>query len=326
MSRTIAIPHPVEIPLEKAVLDKLIQNCLIQPRNRAGEKPCPFMKDCQQVLWQNQITDADRRGNRLGKCSQVNHMSSLIHGLKRRNRPPPVLEFRIVIILDQIPVLSRRSPGEKLCSSRIRHHCSGRKLPRRHEIGKTAAGPFQRIRTHSSGIAPDRLHGKSHSLHHLRRTKIRRRLHADPQIVPHRQAAILPGFPQLFLCLNALFFLSVRRRAAISTIRSEGAGSLIFFRGSSSQKNTEQHHQIIVSCSDDDLFRIAMAPPREMQIVRNGGPKLRIALRVAPAKQICAVSRQNSAQNPPPGRIGKHGHIDRAGGKVNGRILLRFFL
>ena len=180
MLAPVMISHPVEIPFKISLLNKFIQNRLIQPRNGAGEKTGLFMKCRQQILRKNQIADTDRRCNRLGEGPQINHLSSRIHRLQRRNRASSVLKLRIVIILDKIASLFLCRPGKELRSSRIWHHHAGWKLPGRHEISKQAVGFFQCIRPHTALIIGNRFNGKSHRPHHICRPKIRRGFHADP--------------------------------------------------------------------------------------------------------------------------------------------------
>ena len=176
----VMISHPVEIPFKISLLNKFIQYRLIQPRNGAGKKTGLFMKCRQQILRKNQIADTDRRCNRLGEGPQINHLSSRIHRLQRRNRTSSVLKLRIVIILDKIASLFLCRPGKELRPSRIWHHHAGRKLSGRHEISKLTIRFFQCIRPHAVLIIRNRLNGKSHRSHHICRPKIRRGFHSDP--------------------------------------------------------------------------------------------------------------------------------------------------
>lgn len=101
---TITHPHLVQMPFEITVPDKLIQDSLVDSGYRTGiERTIPAVH-LQQCLRQHHIADTDRRCDRLGKSTDVDHFSPIVRGLQGRNRFAAIPEFTVVIIFDQIAV------------------------------------------------------------------------------------------------------------------------------------------------------------------------------------------------------------------------------
>ena len=138
-----------EEPFEITVPDKLIQDSLVDSGYRTGiERTIPAVH-LQQCLRQHHIADTDRRCDRLGKSTDVDHFSPIVRGLQGRNRFAAIPEFTVVIIFDQIAVRLFLRPAQQLRPPADRHHRSGRVLMGGHDIGHPDRFLFQSVRTHS---------------------------------------------------------------------------------------------------------------------------------------------------------------------------------
>ena len=104
------------------------EDCLIYAGDGAGIVTADLFVPFQKFRWKDHVADTDRRSDRFGKGTDINHPARRIRGLKRWNRLAAVTELTVVVIFDNVTVRSGFCPGKKLDTPNVWHDCAKRKL------------------------------------------------------------------------------------------------------------------------------------------------------------------------------------------------------
>ena len=82
------------------------------------------------------------------------------------------------------------------------------------------------------------------------------------------------------------------------------------------QDGGNQHHQVIVSCSQHYLLRTAVDATGLVKIAADSLPKLPLALRITQLEQFFPVVQQHISRHLPPDAVGEAVQVDAIGGEI----------
>ena len=141
--RLIVLFHPRDMALKVAAVQKPCQRQLLERRHGAAVKAHGASPPRKQRLRQNHVADAKRGRDGFGEGVEIDDPAAGIEALQRRNRKPREAKFRVVVVLDQKPLLAASHPRQQLLPPGNRHNGSGRVLVRRRHVDNLRAACLQ---------------------------------------------------------------------------------------------------------------------------------------------------------------------------------------
>ena len=267
----VNLPHFIQVTLKSPASYEFIEHCLIDTGHRGGKKSTFLFIPLQQSGRQHHITHTDRRGDRLGKGSYINHLSCRIRGLQRRHGLSPVPEFAVIVVLNQISVFLFCRPLQKLHPPSDRHHHPCGILMGRHDIGCIRPAPGKILYGNPAFIHRDR--------HRSGREG--------------RKNTISPPVRRIFKCHTDIL----------------------------SQNILKKQQQVIITRSDNDLFRRGIHSSGGMEVPAYCPSEVRITPWFSQGKQFFSVTTEYLSRDFPPGAEREHTHIYGIRGKIIGIVL-----
>ena len=107
---------------------------LLKYWNGAGIKAKTCCKSSAKLFREHHIADSHGWCETFCKCPHVDDFAVFVHTLESRNRSACIAEFAVVVILDDVPVLTGIRPPQKLLPAADRHHDPQRKVMRGRDV------------------------------------------------------------------------------------------------------------------------------------------------------------------------------------------------
>ena len=147
----VNLPHPFDMTQEKTVIDKSRQRCLVDGRGVLIHRTTDFDQCINQRLWRNDVAQSQRGTKNLADRPCVNHSTSFVDPLQRRQWWSYEAELSVVIILENKRVVSARKI-EQAGPSLESHGNAERELVRGRHVNYLRKWFFPRSSDHNSLI------------------------------------------------------------------------------------------------------------------------------------------------------------------------------
>ena len=142
----VVVAHAVDVLFKIALGQEPGQRHLLQAGDGAGIKAQGVIESGDQVLGQDQVADAEGRGQALGKGVDIDHFFHHVDALQGRDGPPGQTELTVVVVLDDIAVLALGGPAQKLIPAADRHDDARGEMVRGGDVQNFCAALLQFLR------------------------------------------------------------------------------------------------------------------------------------------------------------------------------------